>query len=86
MILFLKIRKLLHLEWQYEEMNNYSPKVAHKNLEIIVPFLAKTLDKFYELVMKGNLKGIIKKVKFLEQQNQNFLPFARKISKLGADF
>ncbi|MEM1167717.1 MAG: hypothetical protein AAGJ08_01130 [Cyanobacteria bacterium P01_H01_bin.35] len=36
--------------------------------------------------MKGNLKGIIKKAKLLEQQNQNFIPFAQKISKLAADF
>ena len=84
--LFLKIRKLLHLEWQYEEMNNYSPKVTDENVEIIVLPPAKTLEEFYELAMKGNLKGIIKKAKFLEQQNQNFIPFAQKISKLAVDF
>ncbi len=64
--LFLKIRKLLHLEWEYKEMKNYLPKVANTNVETIVPAPGKTLDKFYELAMKGNLKGIIKKAKFLE--------------------
>ncbi|MGD1701206.1 hypothetical protein [Dapis sp. BLCC M229] len=64
-------------------MKNYLPKVADTNVETIVPATAKTLDKFYELAMKGNLKGIIKKAKFLEQQNQNFIPFAQKISKLA---
>ncbi|MGD1712047.1 EAL domain-containing protein [Dapis sp. BLCC M172] len=72
--LFLKIRQLLNLEWEYEEMNDSLAKVADENEEIIVPPPIKTLDKFYELAMKGNLKGIIRKAQSLEQQNKNFIP------------
>ncbi len=36
--------------------------------------------------MKGNLNGIRKKAKFLEQKNKNFIAFAQKITKLAADF
>ncbi|MGB3510215.1 MAG: PAS domain-containing protein [Microcoleaceae cyanobacterium] len=83
--LFFLLRKRLSLEWVYEEINTSSPMAALDNLEIIAPPLP-ILEKFYELAMKGNFKGIIKQAKFLEQQNQEFLPFAHKIIQLAQDF
>ncbi|MCF4970540.1 PAS domain-containing protein [Nostoc sp. CMAA1605] len=81
--LFQKIRKYLNLEWLYEQPEIV--KQSTENLEIIAPPPAE-IATIYELVMKGNFKGIIKQAVLLEETDQKYLPFAKKLQQLAKNF
>ncbi|WP_427159146.1 PAS domain-containing protein [Aliinostoc sp. HNIBRCY26] len=81
--LFQKIRKYLNLEWLYEQ-----PEIVNQsteNLEIIAPPPAE-IATIYELVMKGNFKGIIKQAVLLEETDKKYIPFAKKLQQLAKNF
>ncbi|MDM9385462.1 PAS domain S-box protein [Chlorogloeopsis sp. ULAP01] len=84
MELFQKLRKLLHLEWVYEEQKIVSqPEV--NNAEMVAPPTAE-LESLHELAMKGNFKGIIKQAALLEQMDKKYIPFAKKMHQLAKGF
>jgi PAS domain S-box-containing protein len=79
-----KLQKHLRLEWIYEEQpSSIKPDIDHA--ELIAPPPAD-LETLYALAMKGNFKGIIKQSALLEQTNQKYSPFAKKIHQLAKGF
>lgn len=79
-----KLRQHLHLEWLYEEQETVK-HVEADNLELASPPTAE-LEILYELVMKGNFKGIIKQAAAIAQMDEKYLPFAKKLHQLAKDF
>lgn len=81
-----RLQKFLQLEWVYEERNDPETIVDITDTAEVIPPPLQILEIFYELAMKGNFKGIVKQAKLLEQQNQKFVPFSRKLTQLAQDF
>lgn len=79
-----KLQKHLQLEWIYEEQpSSIQPDLDHA--ELIAPPPAD-LETLHALAMKGNFKGMMKQVALLEQTNQKYSPFAKKIHQLAKGF
>ncbi|MDZ7957384.1 MAG: PAS domain-containing protein [Aulosira sp. DedQUE10] len=84
MVLFQQLQKHLHLEWLYEEQKSVN-QVELDNTELIAPPIAE-IETLYKLVMKGNFKGIIKQAVFIEQMDENYIPFAKKLHELATGY
>ncbi|MBH8574071.1 PAS domain-containing protein [Nostocaceae cyanobacterium CENA369] len=84
MELFQKLRKHLHLEWLYEEQKTLN-QPERDNTELFAP-PTKEIETLYELVMKGNFKGIIKQAALLEQMDEKYIPLAKKLHQLAKEF
>ncbi|BAY09679.1 PAS domain S-box protein [Calothrix sp. NIES-2098] len=82
--LFQKLRKHLHLEWLYEEQNDVS-QLEPENTDLVAPPPAE-IETLYELVMKGNFKGIIKQAALLAEMDEKYIPFANKLHELAKGF
>lgn len=79
-----KLQTHLQLEWIYEEQK--SPMIpGMDNSELVIPPIA-TLEILYELAMKGHFKGITKQATLLEQMDQKYSPFAKKLHQLAKGF
>ncbi|HEY9696820.1 MAG TPA: PAS domain S-box protein [Trichocoleus sp.] len=79
-----KLQKYLQLEWVYEEQKPLIA-AATEDAELVVP-LAAELEILHELVMKGNFKGITKRAALLEQMDQKYSSFAKKLHQLAKTF
>ncbi|HEY9296137.1 MAG TPA: ATP-binding protein, partial [Phormidium sp.] len=79
-----KLQKHLRLEWIYEEQKSSSQSMA-EDCELIAPPDAE-LEILHELAMKGNFKGLAKQAILLEQLDQKYIAFARKIHQLAKAF
>ncbi|QSJ20716.1 PAS domain S-box protein [Nostoc sp. UHCC 0702] len=82
--LFQKLRQLLHLEWLYEEQKTLN-QPERDNATLVAPPTAE-IEILYELVMKGNFKGIIKQAALLEQLDEKYIPLAKKLHQLAKGF
>ncbi|WP_017741881.1 PAS domain-containing protein [Scytonema hofmannii] len=82
--LFQKLRQHLHLEWVYEEPKTAS-NTEQDNRTLVAPPTTE-IEILYQLVMKGNFKGIIKQAVLLEQMNEKYIPFAKKLHQLAKEF
>jgi PAS domain S-box-containing protein len=81
--LFKILQQHLNLIWIYEDKIIQKPQ--QNNTELIAP-PATELEKFYNLVMLGNFKGIMKQAAGLEAMNEIYIPFAKKIQQLAKEF
>ena len=79
-----KLQHHLHLEWIYEEQKPLLTPVTD-SAELVAPSAAE-LQTLYELTMKGNFKGITKYAALLEQMDQTYSPFAKKLQQLAKGF
>ncbi|MUH01086.1 PAS domain S-box protein [Scytonema sp. UIC 10036] len=84
MELLQKLQQHLHLEWVYEEPQTASDR-EHNNGDLVAPPTTE-IKILYELVMKGNFKGIIKQAALLEQMDEKYIPFAKKLHQLAKEF
>ncbi|OUL19060.1 hypothetical protein BV378_33975 [Nostoc sp. RF31YmG] len=82
--LFQKLRKYLHLEWVYEEKKVLSLSEP-ENSELVAPPPAE-METLYELVMKGNFKGIIKQAALIAEMDERYIQFAQKLHQLAKGF
>ncbi|MDZ8024575.1 MAG: PAS domain S-box protein [Nostoc sp. DedQUE11] len=82
--LFLKLRKHLNLEWLYEEQQDLS-QPERDNTKLVAPSTTE-LETLYELVMKGNFKGIIKQAALIVEMDKKYIPFANKLQQLAKGF
>ncbi|MBD2437772.1 PAS domain-containing hybrid sensor histidine kinase/response regulator [Nostoc sp. FACHB-110] len=82
--LFQKLRKYLDLEWLYEEQTTENPLILDST-ELVLPPPAE-IETLYELVMKGNFKGIIKQAALISQIDPKYLPFTKQLHQLAQDF
>ncbi|MBM0743972.1 PAS domain S-box protein [Phormidium sp. CLA17] len=79
-----KLQKHLQLEWIYEEQQLAIDSDVN-DTELIAPPPAE-LEMLYKLAMKGNFKGIMKQIALLEQTDQKYSPFAKKLHQLAKGF
>ena len=82
-ILFEKLQKYLQLEWIYAARKSEASKLA--TLEVIPPPVAE-LEKLYDLVLRGHLKGIAKQLQNIEQIDDKYLPFTSEVKQLVRGF
>ncbi|BAZ13015.1 multi-sensor hybrid histidine kinase [Calothrix sp. NIES-4071] len=80
--LFQTLRKHLNLTWIYEENTTQLQQKDDKKL--VAP--TTELEEFYSLAKLGNFKGIIRKAAALEQIDEKYIPFAKKMLQLSKEF
>ncbi len=92
--LFGLLQRHLGLSWLYEQLVEVFPPPA-KNIKrdsalssaaAIVPPPPEEIDIFYDLIMKGNLKAIIKQAEHLKNLDANFIPFAEQLCEFSQKF
>ncbi|GAB1538704.1 PAS domain S-box protein [Scytonema sp. NUACC21] len=79
-----QLRQHLQLEWLYEEQKTLT-QLEQGNVELVIPPTVE-IKILHELVMKGNFKGIIKQAALLEQMDEKYIPFAKRLRHLAKEF
>ncbi|MFB2981102.1 AAA family ATPase [Microseira sp. BLCC-F43] len=83
-----KLQLHLGLEWIYEQKNPQLPpeiENAHQ-IATIVPPPPEALARLYDLVRQGLIFEVEEEASRLEQENEEFVPFCRKILQFAQDF
>lgn len=88
------IAQHLQLEWIYdmvEDKDNEEAQeetIEHKrlNASLMIPPPAEELELLYEFAMLGKISDLRKWVVRIEQLDQKYVPFAKKVSQLGKVF
>ncbi|HAX74918.1 MAG TPA: serine/threonine protein kinase [Cyanobacteria bacterium UBA11372] len=83
-----KLQLHLGLEWIYEQKNPQLPpetENAHQ-LATILPPPPEALARLYDLVRQGLIFEVEEEASRLEQENEEFVPFCRKILQFAQDF
>jgi signal transduction histidine kinase/DNA-binding NarL/FixJ family response regulator len=89
-----QLSQLLNLEWIISQSpaqgqtcqpppNSSTSEISSQDLNSPSP---EILAHLHDLAMRGNLRGIIKEAKSLEQQDETLIPFARKLITLAKGF
>ncbi len=90
--LFEQLKVHLGLEWIYEEPSGQSLSLSSLSLNSSSAenfFLAPPeteIATLYELAMMGDIKGISKQAKKIEQLDERFVPFAQQLCQLAEGF
>jgi len=88
--LFGLLQKHLGLSWVYEQSVPASSPTYQAVEELVPESLvvpsAETIDNLYYLVMRGNLKGIIKQAEELKKLDPKYIPFAEQVYNLAKGF
>ncbi|MEG4584666.1 ATP-binding protein [Microcoleus sp. MOSTC5] len=92
--LFRLLHRHLGLSWLYEQLVEVFPPPAKSikrdsalsSAAAIVPPPPEEIDIFYDLIMKGNLKAIIKQAEHLKNLDANFIPFAEQLCEFAQKF
>ncbi|MDZ8027173.1 MAG: PAS domain S-box protein [Nostoc sp. DedQUE11] len=82
--LFQKLRHFLNLDWVYEHKNPEN-LLNQENAELILPPQSE-IEILYELVMKGNFKGIIKQAALISEMDGKYIHFAKHLHQLAKGF
>ncbi len=77
----MKLQKYFNLEWIYSDSTAGSVTETI-NTKLVTP-PAEELEILYDLASKGNMKGIMKRAKFLQELNPEFSDFAWQIHELA---
>ncbi|MCP4698819.1 MAG: response regulator [Gammaproteobacteria bacterium] len=83
-----KLGMHLQLEWVYDQEDGEQKpddKKQKANRPLVGP-PAKTAKILYNLAMLGNVKGITKEAKRLEQADEQYIPFTAELRRLAEDF
>ncbi|OKH36880.1 hypothetical protein NIES2119_15795 [[Phormidium ambiguum] IAM M-71] len=80
-----KLSQHLSIEWIYQAESDTGLRIK-SSAEAIVPPPGETLDKLFNLALRGNLKEIINQTKYLEETDQKYLPFAAKLRQMAMEF
>lgn len=83
-----KLQLHLGLEWIYEQKNlQHQPEIEHLHQSnTILPPPAEALARLYDLVRQGLIFEVEGEALRLEKENEEFVPFARKILQFAQDF
>lgn len=88
--LLLLLQKHLEISWIYQDSCYIKPNVIQSvpsNLgSSLVPPPDEELVILYDLVMRGNLKAVTKKVEELKKLDEKYIPFAEKVGELASNF
>ena len=83
-----KLQKHLNLKWVYQEISRslFSEVAETTETTEITPPPVEEIENLYSLAMKGHFKGIIKQVKLIQNLDQKYVPFAKKVEQLAKGF
>ncbi|MDB9510772.1 ATP-binding protein [Kamptonema animale CS-326] len=90
--LFEMLQKYLKIHWIYEgrkqeEISAISLSSAPPSVSVsLVPPPKEEIELLFELAMKGNLKGILKRSEQLEKLDEKFMPFAIELRQLAMSY
>jgi CheY-like chemotaxis protein len=88
--LFDLLEKQLGISWVYAEpttaqsTTKLSPDISANEALVIPPL--EILETLYDLAKKGNLKAIIRQAEELQRLDEQWVPFAEKISEMAKGF
>ncbi len=69
-----------------KDEENDLPSPAIKSKETFIVPTAKEMAVLHDLVMTGDMQAIKARAKYLEQANEQYIPFARKLTELAKGF
>lgn len=82
-----EIQRLLNLTWIYEDVSPVSLNSwQHHSSSMDVKPSTEVLEYLSHLAQQGNLKGVIREVEALEQQDRKLQPLAQQIRELALKF
>ncbi|OCQ95317.1 hybrid sensor histidine kinase/response regulator [Oscillatoriales cyanobacterium USR001] len=91
--LFGLLQKVLGVTWVYEDLVKFPPSgkdikgdITRTSTAVIMPPSSEEIEILYDLVMKGNLKAIIKQAENLKNLDEKFIPFADRLSEFAQKF
>lgn len=88
--LLLLLQKHLNISWIYQDSSHIEPNVTQSvplnSGSDLVPPPDEELVILYDLVMRGNLKAVNKKVEELKKLDGKYIPFAEKVGELASNF
>ncbi|OKH36881.1 hypothetical protein NIES2119_15800 [[Phormidium ambiguum] IAM M-71] len=88
--LLLLLQKHLNISWIYQDSSHIEPNVTQSvpsnSGSDLVPPPDEELVILYDLVMRGNLKAVNKKVEELKKLDGKYIPFAEKVGDLASNF
>ncbi|HLO48073.1 MAG TPA: ATP-binding protein [Kamptonema sp.] len=91
--LFRLLQRLLGISWLYKDSVEFPspPKTIKRDIALsqgaaIVPPPPEEIEIFYDLIMKGNLKAVIKQAEHLKTLDANFTPFAEQLCAFAKNF
>jgi CheY-like chemotaxis protein len=78
------LEEYLKLEWEYEEKDEGG---WQKDEEVVLTSPPKEeMEVLFDLAMRGDMRGIQKRMTHLEQMDERFRPFADKLRQLAKGF
>lgn len=87
------LQRHLGLFWLYEQLIEVPPpaKTSERDIALssagaIVPPSPEEIDILYDLIMKGNLKAIVKQAEYLKNLDANFILFAEQLCEFAQKF
>ncbi|MEG5017928.1 MULTISPECIES: ATP-binding protein [unclassified Microcoleus] len=92
--LFEMLQKYLKLEWIYEELKNEKISTIpfssdgqslSESPSVVAP-PPEEIELLFELAMRGNVKGIVKRSEHLEKLDQKFVSFAVELRQLAQGY
>jgi DNA-binding response OmpR family regulator len=92
--LFEILHKYLKLEWIYEELKHEKittlpfssdAQSLSESTSVVAPPPGE-IELLFELAMRGNVKGIVKRSEHLEKLDQQFVPFAVELRQLAQGY
>jgi len=88
--LLLLLQKHLNISWIYQDSSHIEPNVTQSvpsnSGSNLLPPPDEELVILYDLVMRGNLKAVNKKVGELKNLDVKYIPFAEKVGELASNF
>jgi len=78
-----KFKKLLALQWRFEQSDTPTPVESD---QLLVMPSTTDRDELRELVLRGDVQGLIDKSSTLEQLDISLKPFAAKLQSLAEEF
>lgn len=84
------LEKHLGLSWIYQESfqldQNVNQSVEFDSVSSLVPPPDEELVILYNLVIRGNLKAVIKQLEQLKKLDEKYIPFAEQVGELARSF
>ncbi len=75
----------LRLEWTYADIVEETSQKEVSDAPLIIPPPAE-LEAVYELAMEGRMRQVREKAAHIEELDEKYIPFARKIQQLAKSF
>ena len=80
-----RLEKHLKITWIYKKDDSVGPGKQSGSV-VLSPPPAKEIHPLFEFAKQGNIRGVRREIERIEQLNERFVPFAKKLRKFAKNF